>query len=576
MIDACGSAHPATIPRRFNGPLDSGQGGYSAGVVAGFVDGPAEVSLRRPVPLDRPLAVAREDDGVGAAARRRRPGRRRPAGGAARRRGAGARQRRRRARGDSRYRGERRRPVQPLLRVRPRTRRQLRRLRRRGRRGAASWPRPGHRRTGPPATTATCGPSSSGRRSTAPRRSRRARWRSCAIGDPRPASACASTAGVAGAEHVVVGWPIAVDGRKHHAGGADLLRRRRAAGGRRRALLIAPRRLRRRYSGHRPRRKESHVTSADASSTLTFEPPGPGSWELDAVHFPRPVTRYWAEMHPEPFRRGYARVHALLRDAARRRSRYQYVNGFAYSTMRPGRPRTRSRSASRAPRRCSRRRSGASSCASGTRRSSRRRSRPTASCRRSTPTRSPTRSWSRTSQRCRDHHSEMIYQHMRFTGAAMLPVGDLLAHVGDWTDVPPAELLALMRGAAPVSAGASGELATAHRRDRSTTPTRARCSTPTATPARCSTALRALDGEAGPAVSAYLDLVGYRLLDGFDISGPLRARAARRAAARDPRRRRRRAAHDRRRRRRADRRDPRRRCPRSTAPSSTSCSARRG
>ena len=31
--------------------------------------------------------------------------------------------------------------------------------------------------------------------------------------------------------------------------------------------------------------------------------------------------------------------------------------------------------------------------------------------------------------------------------------------------------------------------------------------------------LRSLEGEAGAAASAYLDLVGYRLLDGFDISG---------------------------------------------------------
>ena len=52
-----------TIPGRFNGPLDSGQGGYSAGMVAGFVDGHAEVSLRRPVPLDRALRVARDDGG---------------------------------------------------------------------------------------------------------------------------------------------------------------------------------------------------------------------------------------------------------------------------------------------------------------------------------------------------------------------------------------------------------------------------------------------------------------------------------------------------------------------------------
>ena len=39
---------------------------------------------------------------------------------------------------------------------------------------------------------------------------------------------------------------------------------------------------------------------------------------LDAVHFPRPVTRYWAEMHPGPFRRGYAelaRFYGLLFEA---------------------------------------------------------------------------------------------------------------------------------------------------------------------------------------------------------------------------------------------------------------------
>ena len=34
------------------------------------------------------------------------------------------------------------------------------------------------------------------------------------------------------------------------------------------------------------------------------------------------------------------------------------------------------------------------------------------------------------------------------------------------------------------------------------------------------TALRSLEGERGLAVSGYLDLVGYRLLDGFDISEP--------------------------------------------------------
>jgi len=52
-----------SIPGRFNGPLDSGNGGYCSGVVAGLLEEPAEVSLRRPVPLDTPLNVARESDG---------------------------------------------------------------------------------------------------------------------------------------------------------------------------------------------------------------------------------------------------------------------------------------------------------------------------------------------------------------------------------------------------------------------------------------------------------------------------------------------------------------------------------
>lgn len=55
---------PISIPRRFNGPLESGNGGYCSGVVAGLLDGPAEVTLRRPVPLDTPLDVAREDSSV--------------------------------------------------------------------------------------------------------------------------------------------------------------------------------------------------------------------------------------------------------------------------------------------------------------------------------------------------------------------------------------------------------------------------------------------------------------------------------------------------------------------------------
>ncbi|HET7444601.1 MAG TPA: hypothetical protein VFJ57_08085 [Solirubrobacterales bacterium] len=45
-----------SIPRHFNGPLESGNGGYCAGVFAALIDGPAAVNLRRPIPLDEPAA----------------------------------------------------------------------------------------------------------------------------------------------------------------------------------------------------------------------------------------------------------------------------------------------------------------------------------------------------------------------------------------------------------------------------------------------------------------------------------------------------------------------------------------
>jgi len=46
-----------TIATRFRGPEDSGNGGYTCGMVARFVTGDAEVTLRRPPPLDRSLTV---------------------------------------------------------------------------------------------------------------------------------------------------------------------------------------------------------------------------------------------------------------------------------------------------------------------------------------------------------------------------------------------------------------------------------------------------------------------------------------------------------------------------------------
>jgi hypothetical protein len=57
-------AETLSVPGRFNGPLESGHGGYCSAVFAGFLDGSAEVTLRSPVPLDASLEIRREDGSV--------------------------------------------------------------------------------------------------------------------------------------------------------------------------------------------------------------------------------------------------------------------------------------------------------------------------------------------------------------------------------------------------------------------------------------------------------------------------------------------------------------------------------
>lgn len=56
------------VPDRFRGPPRSGNGGYAGGVFAALLQAPertpVEVTLRAPVPLDTPMTVTRNDNGV--------------------------------------------------------------------------------------------------------------------------------------------------------------------------------------------------------------------------------------------------------------------------------------------------------------------------------------------------------------------------------------------------------------------------------------------------------------------------------------------------------------------------------
>jgi hypothetical protein len=52
-----------TIHRRFNGPPNSGHGGYVCGLIADRIGSCVEVTLRSPPPLDRPLTVETVESG---------------------------------------------------------------------------------------------------------------------------------------------------------------------------------------------------------------------------------------------------------------------------------------------------------------------------------------------------------------------------------------------------------------------------------------------------------------------------------------------------------------------------------
>ena len=254
-----------------------------------------------------------------------------------------------------------------------------------------------------------------------------------------------------------------------------------------------------------------------STTDLRFEPPGPGTWALDPVHFPRPVTRYWTETHPGPFLAGtsdFSRFFGLLVGGLRT----EYVNGFAYTHIGPVPDEEVPQRFARAEEVLDGKlwreqvKDWEENCKPAS-----------VAVHRAIQAVDPTAlsddELAAYLVRCRDHHATMITQHMRFSGSAMLPTGDFVVHVQEWTGRPLAELLGLTRGSAPVSAGSSDEFERLLPALRGH-PAALELLESDGDPARVLDRLRTLNGDAGHAVTAYLDLVGNRLLDGFDICEP--------------------------------------------------------
>jgi phosphohistidine swiveling domain-containing protein len=256
--------------------------------------------------------------------------------------------------------------------------------------------------------------------------------------------------------------------------------------------------------------------SAPTKQQLSFAPPGPGSWDLDPVHFPRPVTAYWAEMHPEPFSLGYGDFAAYYGLPIQTRQT-AYVNGFCYGQMQPVPPEAFPERIQRAAEVFDRKvwRDQAKEWEEVRK--------PAAvqahlALQAVDPDQFTDDELAGYLRRCHDHHAAMIRQHMSFTGTAVLSPGDFLAHAKEWTALPTVRLLGLLRGASPISGGGSAQhtaLVAAYRADADARAALDADEDPGALLER----LRREPSATGRALGDYLDFAGYRLLDGFDISG---------------------------------------------------------
>jgi len=118
-------------------------------------------------------------------------------------------------------------------------------------------------------------------------------------------------------------------------------------------------------------------------------------------------------------------------------------------------------------------------------------------------------------QNVADHVSAMVYQHHRFNMAALLPVGDFALQASAMTGRPPTGLLAALDGYSPVSGIVPDDMRSALDAIRQSSDATDLCKADGDPSARMS-ALR----ELLPEVDEYVRSVGFRLVDGFDVTNP--------------------------------------------------------
>jgi phosphohistidine swiveling domain-containing protein len=269
-----------------------------------------------------------------------------------------------------------------------------------------------------------------------------------------------------------------------------------------------------------------------------FEPPGPGTWLRDTVHFLRPATRFYAETWPEPASAGFrdaAARHGVLRNHIT----FTHVNRVVYSRVEAadagGMPHRitvpsdvvnlleQDRAVQERARTAERTFDDRTWRADLGRWDERDKPSLVADHRRLVAVDTAALSCEALVDyvgACQDHLRRGVYAHHRYTIPSLLPLGDLLASLEDWTGQPAADVFRLLRGSSEVSLGAASELraaATAIRADRTA---RTILFNSDGDASGCLDRLRRLPGPVRTATTTYLDLVGYRPMNGHEVGEP--------------------------------------------------------
>ena len=246
---------------------------------------------------------------------------------------------------------------------------------------------------------------------------------------------------------------------------------------------------------------------------VTFEAPGPGSWQVDTVHVPRPWSRFQCEIHSANLPIGF-------RDCARRYGwlidtlRFESVHGFIYVSPAPP-PKEEMPARFAAAAQAVETKLWRQDLDRWIREVKPASIRAQLALQSVDPATLDDDALRAHLDRCRSNLERMVQQHHSFNAAALLPAGDLIANLMDWTGGPVGKFLALLRGHAPESAGLYAELdalVAAIRADKAAQALLRGASDPAEIVAR----LRTMPGAVGQTSGAYLDLVGYRLLDSLD------------------------------------------------------------